>query len=198
MKLILAGLLSLMVTSVPLSTLYYVYTPTPHFVSQAQTTLTNPDISTVDVDGGSISSARGQQLKTQVNKSAALISWVPVVYSATSGLVMGWCITLFGAYFTVKRAQSTARRQIMHRECNSIFYGLLTLLSVNFTITLLSNSLLINMLDSMIMWNLGMIAVLGYVSTVYRRSQFFNCYATNNQCDGCTQTAAISSSGLTS
>lgn len=208
MKLILAALLALTVTSVPLSTLVYWYTPTPQYVNDAREKLSQPLAPEArpntqvgqlalreiqDVRDTPITNNQENQLSEDVRQSAAALTWIPAVYSITSGIIMGWCLTLFGAYYAAKRAHVQGHRNFTADQ-SAIFSGLLVLLIVNFSVVMISNHVFVNMIDSVIMWNIGMLAVLTYVSTTFRQSKFFKCYATEHDCLPCVSSSGSASS----
>lgn len=192
MKIALAALLSLAFTSIPIGAFVYWYTPTPQFVESASETLRRPVVEHMvapktrqDISLKTISELRDVPMTEQersaaiahTRESATVVAWIPVVYSISSGVILGWCITLVIAFTLVKRALRDAScKGTFTREQTLIVRGLATLITVNGIVLLLIAPSFVHVLDSLVMWNLGMIAVLAYYSLSLRYTRTFQSY----------------------
>ena len=98
------------------------------------------------------------------------------MYSISAGISLAWCIILIAACMTAHHTLKIARRKRTFTPQQTVLVnGVIILTITNIGVLILGNGVLRSLMDSIIMWNLGMIVILAYLSVSLMNTELFDC-----------------------
>lgn len=177
---------------IPVSIGVYLTTSTPSYVQEASNALANDRIAKryvhpVIVKQGDTVDKNGKVAPTKVisptvlendadRASATLLASVPIASSLSAGFVLSWCFVLLIACFIVRFVlnSSSKNRQLTHYQ--RILISGIVWITITDIALLIGSHFYGNLMDIMLLWNLGVIAVLSLMSVGLSQTGMFRCF----------------------
>lgn len=188
------ALIAYVLTFVPLTYVFYKMTPRPQFVEAAESTLR--ETPTGDFHG-TLPLVHNEQIRlrtiqdvkehpdttrqveiqdAQEHAAARILTFIPLVYSISAAASLAWCIILIAGCLTAHHTLKIAKRKRTFTPQQTVmFNGVIILTITNVGVLILGNGVLRSLMDSIIMWNMGMIVILAYLSIGLNNTELFDC-----------------------
>lgn len=161
-----------LVTSIPLSIAFYRYTPRPMYVDKAAEVVMEHNDQSIDViDSRSPSEV---VIENRQYAAAKVISTLPMVYSISAACIFAWCAVLLLGCVAAHIATSHRKRTLTPYQ-RLLLSGTVVLLCVNTAVIFVGSAIFHGMMDTVVMWNMGMMVVLTYLSLGMSQSGMFRC-----------------------
>lgn len=106
-----------------------------------------------------------------IGRAVGFVQWLPTVFSWTAGIVMGWSAAILIMFASAWiAAVKNGKQSLFKMRYSQIIKLSVVLVVTNTTVLLALSNPLAMVLDSLILWNFGMIAVLVYFSLALLRA----------------------------
>lgn len=161
-----AALLIFVVTCIPIGFVLYQAVPHPEYVQNAKRTLQADATTQLPLPPD-----------TDQDRAAALIlAAMPTVFSLSTAIVVAWCfVLLIGCIAAHQTMRVAKRRRRFTPHQVLVFNGIIIMTVVNVGVMLLGTSFLAGLMDTLILWNIGSLIMLGYLSVTVRHAHIFDC-----------------------
>lgn len=186
------ALLLFVVISILIGGALYKITPRPHYVEMSVLALQkhNTDTNVVQkaLVGHELERLKNHPSSTKIavgndddadnqeDTAATVLSTLPVIYSVSAAFVLAWCVVLLIGCVAAYRVMHNAKRRKAFSTPEVVLINGVVLLTVtNIGLLVIGNSVMKSLMDSVVMWNVGMIVVLAYISGCLSNTKVYNC-----------------------